>query len=394
MRSQRMFMILTLASLAVTAGAIAERVLSQSEKPTGHKGQFVWDEYLNEEATKLAGTSFVTGISQTVPSLAAIPRVDSIPWKRKDVADLFERVGNYASCEVLPSDVQVEEPLSRVPEGSSGPLGRYSMFSIGLQMDPDAEDSLPAATDGAIKSYLRDHLLTVQAPLYRYPDGTVFFGNKMRAAFYAKTDPKRTLTPEPVISSAIGRFRTLGVYAPSSNLEGTDSSNGDEDGSVAEPSEAELRTLILGFKYIVDFPSADPNTTTERRPEFELLFLHLLPDHTAENPSVTVFATSNGRTILHELDLAHETQVSDDDSALQLPEITADIRFEDFTMMGLYPTNPVVTGVSHNARQSLPTEIVRGLMLGLTHDKPETLTAILDQLHAKGGDSGTKSNKL
>ncbi|MCA9073545.1 MAG: hypothetical protein KDA93_00825 [Planctomycetaceae bacterium] len=389
-------MILTFVSLAITAGAITERVLSESDRPTGDRDEFVWDEYLSGGVRELAGSSFVTGISQTVPELEMIPRLNSIPWGKKEVTDLFERAGSYSACEVLPSDVAVTEPLSRVASGSSGPLGRFSMFSIGLQMDPEAEESLPAASDGAIKAYLKDHLLTVQSPFYRYPDGTVFFGTKMKAAFFATASPERTLTPEPVISSAVGRFRTLGVYAPAKDVsqnEGQTEASGDTTTPDTKPDD-ELRTLILGFKYTVAASQVSTADTNERQAEYELLFLHLLPDNTAERPSVAVFGTSNGRTILHELDLSRDSSGRNSESVAQLPEITADIRFDEFALMGLYPAKPVVTGVSHRARQSLPSEIVRGLMLGLTRDQPESLTSILDKLHAKVGGNVTASDEL
>ena len=393
MHSQRLFKILTFVTLAVTAGAITERVLSKPDEPSRPDEAFVWDEYLGGDIGALAGTSFVTGIDQTVPDLATIPRLTSIPWDGVEVAELFNRAGSFSACEVLPADINVEQPLAVLSEDTPGPLGRLSMFSIGLQMDPLAEESLPSVTDGAIKSYLQDHLLTVQAPLYRYPDGSIFFGSKLKAAFYAGATPQKTLTPEPMVASAIGRFRTLGVYAPSSKLDeniiltGTaeESTESEADAQSGESNDEshELRTLILGFKYAVDPSFIDPNSAEGRRPEFELLFLHLLPDHTVEHPSVAVFATSNGRTILHELELSRASSGAGKQASSPAAEITADIRFEEFTMMGLYPTKPVVTGVTHRARQSLPTEIVRGLMLGLTHGHPESLTSILDQLHAK-----------
>lgn len=102
----------------------------------------------------------------------------------------------------------------------------------------------------------------------------------------------------------------------------------------------------------------------------------MLPQSTPQKPKVAVFATSDARTQFHLL------EESDPESEMQSAAITADVRFADSKMMGMYPERPVVTRVYHKALLSVPVELVQSEIEGLTGVPPEGgFSGVLDKLY-------------
>jgi hypothetical protein len=160
-----------------------------------------------------------------------------------------------------------------------------------------------------------------------------------------------------MIAKSIGELRTLGAYW-----------NGEE---VFTP--AVCRTLVLGFQYTLDVEGVAAKPNAQR--EYELVFLHLLKDATVTQPKLAVFATSDARTQFH---LLEETNP---DSVEQLAAITADVRFADAKMLGMYPEAPVVTKVRHRALLTIPADLVQAQIDGLGVGKQAGFSEVLDALY-------------
>ena len=108
------------------------------------------------------------------------------------------------------------------------------------------------------------------------------------------------------------------------------------------------------------------------------MFLHRLPTSTTAEPKLAVFATSDSRTQFH---LLEET---DPQSVEQSAAITADVRFADVKLLGMYPEAPVVTRVRHRSLLSIPIDIVKAQTEGLGGVPPEGgFSAVLDELYYK-----------
>ncbi|MEZ6127365.1 MAG: hypothetical protein R3C59_01620 [Planctomycetaceae bacterium] len=300
-------------------------------------------------------SGLLTGISLQVPDWDSMPLIAQIPWSRSDVTRRYNQAGRGRGCELFSADMQTFQKLLAVQPSVSSAMGRQPVFSVALTMEPAVRESLPQLSKAKIESYLEDHLLVLQTRLYHEKDGSVFYGDRLGAAFCSVKSPRTTLTPEPMIGQAVSEFRTLGLYSP------------------PDAGETDRRTLLLAFRYSAD----DSGLTTgvaRSLQEYELIFIHLLSADNA-NPAIAVFSTSGGRTQFHEL------ETGDAESLIQTPSIVATVRFDDFTYMGLYPSKPVVTGIRQRARLSLPTESVRSRLLGLGDKEALNLCQLLDQLH-------------
>ena len=160
-----------------------------------------------------------------------------------------------------------------------------------------------------------------------------------------------------MIAKSIGELRTIGVYWNKTEAF----------------TPALCRTLILAFQYTLDVEGVAAKPNAQR--EYELVFLHLLKDASVANPKLAVFATSDARTQFH---LLEETNP---DSVEQLAAITADVRFADSKMMGMYPEAPVVTKVRHRALLTIPTDLVQAQIEGLGVGKETDFSDVLDEFY-------------
>ena len=163
-----------------------------------------------------------------------------------------------------------------------------------------------------------------------------------------------------MIKTAVSRFRALGVVA-----------DGD---SKSDASAAILgRTLAMAFV----FEQTDQTGQYRRRRE---TFGHrvdvraICPStQTAKNLDVEVYITSDSGRTLNRLDLGNL------DANAPSPTISADVRFDKMVLLGLYPSNPVVTGMRYRTAGVLSMKTVLELSRP-SGDKPGMgLTEILDQ---------------
>ena len=362
MQSRTILAPVTIIGALVTLSAVVSQKLSESgatnqvQSASSLTGNF--SAPLNPGESLLTASSLLlTGVSSNVPHAADIPVMREIPWTLQELGREFRRAGNQMSCSMLEPGIQVIQPIAEPMEGTERALGRQVVFAMSLGIDPAASSTLPRVTRGAIESYLESHQMTIQSVFYQDEKGQMFFGPQVRAGFVAVASPERTTEPEAMITVSIKELRTLGVYW--------------DQETEFEPAMA--RTLVLAFRYTLQTSVLGTGKSAATQ-EYELLFLHLEKDSTPGHPNVSVFATSNGRTELNLLDAVDPT------SAQQTAVIAARIRFGEFNMMGMYPANPIVTGVYHQAKLSLPVDSFKALLEGFASGAPRSLSDVLDEL--------------
>jgi hypothetical protein len=313
-------------------------------------------------------SGMLTGISRQVPKWDAMPLLESIPWTSSDATRRFNQAGSSRSCDLFSPGMNTWQDLLPARPGVAAAIGRHPVFSVALTMETAVREGLPKLSRKKIENYLRDHVLVLQSRLYHDEAGTVFFGDKLGAAFSSVKQPTVTMKPEAMIGTAITEFRTLGLYSPADS----------------DKSKADHRTLVLAFRY-----SAGDELITGAAgvlKEYELIFVHMLKPTGSASPQIVVFSTSHGRTKFHQLETAAP------DSLVQRPSIVASVRFDDSKFFGLYPKTPVVTGLTLQTSLSMPVESVRSRMLGLGGSGPVGLSDLLDELHAEAEKSiGTGS---
>ena len=372
MQSKSVLAPLTICTFLVTGVVVASHILLKPEALGTTESTSMLDTVFGDPANAassieaMSKTLLMTGVTPAVPEVRTMPVIRSVPWERQELGREFRRAGAQLSCSLLEPGLTVIQPLIAPTPGASGPIGRQSAFSLNLEVDPAAKAALPRVTRGAIESYLSAHQLTIQPVYYHTAEGKPFFGPQVRAAFVAVASPEKTTEAEIMIVTAIRELRTLGIYWDAE--------------TPLVPEQA--RTMILAFKYSLDTNIAGTGKSKSDQ-EYELLFLHLLKESTAMAPKLAVFATSNGRTDLNLL------ETSDPMSAQQKSVIAARVRFGEFNMMGMYPANPVVTGVFHQAKLSLPVDSMKALLEGFATGKPRSLSEMLDELSSRGATGNT-----
>ncbi|MCM2373852.1 hypothetical protein [Aporhodopirellula aestuarii] len=316
------------------------------------------------------------------PTLSDIQSLRKLPLLSSQVNRAYG-LAKSMTCRMLTPGASVKPTVTIPSQGESGTVGRIPAFTIGLTMDPSGRSKLPAVTRGQVDKYFEQHRLSIQPLVYSDDTGQLYFGTDCQAAFYEIDRPGIAIQAEPMIESAVARFRSLGIAA--SNQETRETSS-----SASRFLEAETgRTLVMAF----NFEKADltiSSTAQIGRKVTELLFFHL-PPSTAEataskaaadsrSPiSLDVFLTSDERRNLHRLDL-HSWDLNS-----PTPDISADVRFDKMILMGLYPAEPVVTDIHYRSAGIISMELVSQLMNGFKEQTPMSLDEILDQFGLLSG---------
>ncbi len=306
----------------------------------------------SETGTRMSAASLELLSEAMVPGL---PKLREIPWLKQDVVVAFREASNRA-CGLLPSGVRVSSSMSPANVEHTLFKGRQTAFTVGLKMDPLARKELPAVSKGTIESYLEDHSLAVQPEIVRTSEGYSFTG-AVQCAFYVKRTPTLTVDPEKMISEAVMGFRVLGIFDEA--IEGM---------KVESPG----RTLILAFQFN-KMDTSLATTIVQKVEEYELLFIHLPENVSGDKPVITAFATADGREKLEQL------ETLDPEKVASYASIMANIRFEDFKMMGIYPANPIVTGIFNRTVSTMPVETLKLMMVSRDGESTE-LSRILDRL--------------
>lgn len=307
--------------------------------------------------------------------LAQLPILKEIPWQPSEVATLYS---NHSArpCQLLGPGISLDPlPVEGTVAAGQSTSQFMTAFQIGLSMNAKARAKLSPVTRSTIENYLDQHVLAIQPEICRRADGQKLLTGQVRAAFFSKNSPSVSLTPEPMIQESITNLRVLGVL-PGNSPAGT---------LAMDDNDRQLpRTLVMAFSYLRDKDTDSP-LTLEPQPEFELIFLHLLPQNantTGAAPEIAVFATSDGCTGFQELNLAAE-------SRQRTPAVQANIRFDKSKFLGQYPADPIVTGLSNQVRSYLSVEEILARLAGLNGQQAISLQQVLDELHEKPVVAGT-----
>ena len=293
------------------------------------------------------------GVIGTTPMRREVTRLASLPFTDSQMRREY-RAAVDRQCRVVIPGAATIPPTNSGPR-SSGNYGRIPALTIGLRLDLLSASDLPAPVRSQVRSYLEDHRLSIQPTLYRDAGGGLYFGTDTQSAFYEVDRPKVTVKSESMIDEAIGRFRSLGIV-----------------GETDDPGFG--RTLAMAFT----FEQADP-ASGGRRPVTELLLLHLRVDQadstSVKRPEIEVYVTSDSRQTLHRV------QAEGRDLSSPLATIQSDIRFDGAVLMGLYPSDPVVSAIKFRSQNVVSMEVVRGLVRGdeRQNTDPLSVSEILDQ---------------
>ncbi len=324
---------------------------SESESESGVEKE----SYGTPDSASLSGGDggrLVVGVMGATPTIDQIHSIIEVPWQESQINRAFNQSKDFA-CKLLLAETAVKPPLSRLPLGRRGVMGRMAAVTVGLEIDSAADLKLPTASAGAIREYLIQHRLAIEPIVFQDEKGNAYFGTDCRAAFYQIAYPTSTIKAEPLIEEAIGKFRAIGVLREGANADG--------------------RTLVMAFRY-VDSTQKDGLVSAKPKDVTELLFLHLAESSPDKLPKLEVFATTNSRQNLHRL-------VTDTDSVIQdpLPTISASIRFDNFILMGLYPAKPVVTGIRLRSSGVISYDTIMKLTKTGSEKDRVTFQSLLDQ---------------
>ena len=312
------------------------------------------------------------GVIGSTPNRDEVTKLDSLPITEPLIRRAYANAKTRA-CRMLIPGAPVLPPQSLSPVGQAGTLGRVSTMTIGLNLDAAGRSKLPAVIRGQVDSYLAKHRLSVQPVVYYDKQGHLYFGTDCQAAFFQVDSPGTTVKSEPMIETAVSRFRALGVVGSGSYL---GSSDGNPD------AEAVLgRTLAMAFQ----FEKAESMTAfASNRSRFttELMLLHIPAGTTVQNPEVQLFITSDERKTLNRLNTRGERLNS------PIPTISADVRFDKTILMGMYPSDPVVTGIRYRSEGVVSMDAIRRMTepnFGDGESKGMTVTEVLDQFGVLSG---------
>jgi len=317
--------------------------------------------------------------------LDQLPVLKEIPWQRSEIAASFAN-RSARPCRLVPAQNLVETRFGEIkPEAGQLLNLRTTAFQIGLEVDAKARLSLPSLSKATIENYLSEHILSIQPEICRSEEGEFLFTGMVHAAFFSRLSPSVTRTPEAMIGEAVNNLRVLGVLPTSSTPADSPVSNsvdgvqpllaGDPDEQTGVAANPLPRTLVMAFQYNRD-QALSSSLTMPGQPEFELIFLHLLPQIDRPlTPTLAVFTSAEGATILQELDLSAQQ------AGRTTPAVKASVRFEKFKVMGQYPSDPVVTGLTNQVRNAITMEELKGRLAQEPGDPALALNSILSRLH-------------
>lgn len=307
------------------------------------------------------------GVIGSTPDRDEVTTINELPIQESLVRRAYNQSESRA-CRMLIPDASVSPPRSIPPIGQSGTFGRLSSLTIGLELSSSGSSKLPTTVRNQVERYFADHRLSIQPVLYYDKTGKLYFGTDCQAGFYKIDNPYLTVEAEPMIETAVGRFRALGVVGSQ------DTSSIDID------SAATLgRTLAMAFQFE---RAATTTAFASKRSRFatELLLLHIPAGTTVGDPKVQLFITSDDRKTLHRLDTSGERLSS------PIPTISATVRFEKTILMGMYPSSPVVTEINYRSEGVVSIDsIVRMTQPTDSDDSTSqamTVTEVLDQFGA------------
>ena len=301
-----------------------------------------------------------------VPTRKELTLIKRIPATEAEIKRVFDSA-QHRSCKILGEGVLVDGPLSMMP-GQRSSAGRINAVTIGLELVETGRGKLPGMVINEVVKYFADHRLTVQPMLYYDDTGKFYFGNECKAAFYETRHANSTITPEPMIATAVAQFRVLGIVDSGDTAQ---RKRFQEDPSVG-------RTMALAFAF--EQAGESGFGTSKRQRAHELMWLHIPSDFNLEQPSVDVFVTSDHGRVIHRLGRASSSRSSL--SSQSAPAISASVKFDKTTLLGMYPADPVVSGIQYRSGGHISMQKLQKLLATPKSDGGMTASAIFDNFES------------
>lgn len=318
----------------------------------------------SDGTSKSASPSLRIGVIGATPERSDVTIVETLPFTDSEVRRAYRDAGDRA-CRMLIPGAPLSPARPRIKQGRAGTFGRIATISIGLEMDQAGRSKLPAVVRTEVDKYFRKHRLSVQPILYHDKNGRLYFGTDCQAAFFEKDSPSFTVKCEPMIATAVSRFRALGIVGAASAVSG--SSVGVDDAAVLG------RTLAMAFTY--EKASEIVTTTTVPKLTTELLLFHLPTDATTDNPVVEIYITEDERQTMHKVRIDQGRMMS------STPSISSTVRFGKTVLLGMYPADPIVTSISFRSDGVVSMDSIRRMSAASMNNGTASLslTEILDQ---------------
>ncbi len=244
------------------------------------------------------------------------------------------------------------------------PTARYCALSLGLGMLPADQRQLPTLSGGLILDYLSRHYLWVQMQVHKdLGTGELYLNQNPLAAVAEFRGARLTQEFVEMTAAAVNDMRALGLYV--------------KTGVKASPEN--LRTAVLLFKHNLAEPGAITLAGPQFKPDYELLFVRLLPPSNGSRrsePKLHVFATSDQRGTLHYLRTGSGPSTPDECSIKGL------IFFTEYKYANRLPAASATRKVSVRAKASyaLSDLDAYAAQCGWKGDASDNLTEVLDAI--------------
>ncbi|MEM9828616.1 MAG: hypothetical protein AAF958_18660 [Planctomycetota bacterium] len=311
------------------------------------------------DAANADAISLRVGVIGATPKRQQVLTIDKLPFSPAEVRSVF-REAQRRTCRMVLPDVAVRPPVPRVETGQAITIGRVPALSVGLSLAAGGGSKLTGLIRGQVREYFREHRLSIQPTVHIDNRGRAYFGTDCQAAFYALKRPGFTLQPEPLVKKSVSDFRALGVCG-----------NQQDSALAVQQEPGDGRTLVMAFSFQRETEAATSLGLSARN-VMEFLFLHLPASAGVDDLSIEVFATSDSRSTLHRI------ASQDGDLTSQTPTMTASIKFDSTVLMGMYPSDPVVTELRYRSAGVMAMQTVREMVAGRNGSEPQSLSEVLD----------------
>ena len=262
-----------------------------------------------------------------------------------------------------------DTPARRLRRRNQGPTSeaqasRSAVLSLGMEMTPEDQKSLPFLSGNTILSVVDTYYVGIQARVERESEGAApYLFHRAIGAVGLYADRQQTQASTDLVSQSLKELRGLGLLVP--------------PGAELEPEN--LRTLVLVNRSTIATPVA-AGAAPQTKQIYELMFLRARVTGDARNPQLTVhaFGTSDQRGKLHYYPPYTPPANANECS------IKATIFFTEYAFGGIVPSAKATRKAVVNSKSTFTTAELDafaaqyGQSASWFDRAPETLDAIID----------------
>lgn len=319
-------------------------------------------------ALMIAISTLLATPAAAIDEFADIVMIDNLPVGDRAVSTAFRRSRGEA-CEIIPKGESLEinsfrstltaRDVARAKKQRLIPASRRSAFSVGLEIEASDRAEMPIISRGSIVDYLEENYVDIQTRVRKdLLDRKLYFHHRPLAVTAQYRGSKLTQPFEPVVSTSIRDFHSLGLFAQPGKR-------------FYDPEE--LRTIVLLFRT----PMLRPGTRLQED-VFEFVFIHGTTDETGTDLTPHVFITTEGRT-----QLSYLRELTRKPLRPASCDILGKIVITDFDSSGIYPRKSATKSYRLASQQTLPIDDLdafcntKSLTGGFSQNVPAVLNAII-----------------